>query len=117
MHFLLALTGASRSRRRGYLVPAYLLAGLTWIASWAPNAPVHAYWNLIAIVVLGGILLAGILILAGHALSRPAGAERRALLYVLGGAVIAVVGGMSDLVPRSYLGVAQLVRSPYCCSC
>jgi len=108
LHFMLALTAASRPRRRRFLTPAYVLAGLIWVCSWVPVPGIHASWNFFAIGGLGGILLAGVWVLARHAFSRPAGAERRALLYVLGGTGLAVIGGMSDFVPRRLFAVTQL---------
>jgi len=108
VHFALALTAAAGPRRKRFLRPAYLLAGLIWISSWAPLPRIAEYWHFVAIGGLGGILLAGVWILARHAFSRPAGAERHALLYVLGAAVIAVIGGMSDFVPRRWFTITQL---------
>jgi two-component system sensor histidine kinase HydH len=108
LHFALALTASSRPRRRRYLTPAYSLAALLWVSSWAPVPDIHTYWNFVAIGVLGGILLAGVWVLVRHAFSRPAGAERRALVYVVCGSVIGVIGGMSDFVPRRWLAITQL---------
>ncbi|NIM61678.1 MAG: hypothetical protein GTO30_08495, partial [Acidobacteria bacterium] len=108
LQFILALTAAPRPSRRRYLVPAYALASLTWVISWAPLPSLRWYRTYIALIVLGGILLAGLWVLGRHAFSRPAGAEKRALLYVLGGSVIAVIGGMSDFVPRRLFAITQL---------
>jgi signal transduction histidine kinase len=104
LQFVLALTAASRPTRRRYLMPAYLLASAVWLSSWLPVP----HWNLLAIVVLGGTLVAGLRVLARHAVSRPPGAERRAMLYVLGGGIVAVIGGMSDFLSRSWFAVTQL---------
>jgi len=108
LHFALALTAASGPIRRRYLTPAYLLAAVIWLSSWIPVPGVSVHWPWVAIAVLGGILLAGLWVLVRHALSRPAGAERRALLYILAGAVIAVIGGISDFVPRRLFAITQL---------
>ena len=108
LHFALALTAASRPIRRRYLTPAYPLAAVIWFSLWIPGPGMRAHWNLVAIGVLGGILLAGAWVLVRHAFSRPAGAERRALLYVLAGGVIAIIGGMSDLVPRKWFAITEL---------
>jgi len=104
LHFVLALTAASRQTRRRFVTPAYLLASGIWISSWFPVPR----WNLMAIAVLGGILVTGLWILARHAITRPPGAERRAMLYVLGGGIVAVIGGMSDFASRSWFAVTQL---------
>ncbi|NIQ28839.1 MAG: hypothetical protein GTN89_00300 [Acidobacteria bacterium] len=108
LHFFLALTDASPRSRRRYLVPAYTLAFVTWVLSWAPIPDLLAYRVYIAIGVLGGILLTGLWVLGRHLFSRPAGAERRALLYVWAGSVIAVLGGMSDFIPRRMISITQL---------
>ena len=45
LHFALALTASSRPRRRRYLTPAYSLAALLWVSSWAGfsfDAPVRS---------------------------------------------------------------------------
>lgn len=108
VHFALALIAAPRARRSRYLVPAYPLAALVWISSWAPIPLISTYWNFVAIGVLGAILFSGVWVLAGHTFSRPVGAERRALLFVLAGAAIAVFGGMSDFISRRWLAITQL---------
>ena len=108
LHFQLVLTAASPLRRRLFLTPAYFLTLVTWVVSWVPAQGIRSRWPFIAIGALGGILLAGIWVLARYAFSRPAGARKRALLYVLGGAVIAAIGGMSDFVPRRLFAITQL---------
>ena len=108
LHFFLALTAASRRRRRRYLVPGYSLAFLTWIISWAPIPALREYRTFFALGVLSAVLLAGVWVLGRHAFSRRPGAEKRALLYVFGGSMIAVLGGMSDFVPRRMFAVTQL---------
>jgi signal transduction histidine kinase len=100
LHFSLVLVGKTRAVRGRYLWPAYLIASGVWISSWLSLPGVGPHWNRIAIVGLGGILAVSLSIIARHAFTRPSGPERRALLYILVGGVIAVLGGMSDFVPR-----------------
>ena len=104
LHFIVRIRGSSTR-----LMPvAYGAAGLLWLSAWTPLYENRRAWNLGAMVLLGGILLQALVLLLRHTLSRPQGAERRAFRLLLIGAVIAVVGGMTDFLPRDLLDLPQL---------
>ncbi|MCK5439552.1 MAG: hypothetical protein KAI97_06395, partial [Gemmatimonadetes bacterium] len=96
LHVALVLTGAGRRLRRGLLVPAWLLSGVLWLLSWLRLGDL---WYLLAIAVIGGILVIALGVLGRHIAALPPGPEKRALQLVLWGAIVAVVGGLSDLLP------------------
>jgi signal transduction histidine kinase len=99
VHFAWVLAGASRHVRGRSLIAGGIVAGTLWIGLWTPLYDGPA-WSWIALGVLGGMLLLALGIVGRHAYSLPAGPERRASQLVLWGGVIAVVGGLSDFLPR-----------------
>jgi hypothetical protein len=99
VHFAWVLAGASRRVRGRSLIAGGIVAGVLWIGSWTPLHDGPA-WSWIALGVLGGMLLLALGIVGRHAYSLPAGPERRALQWVFWGGVVAVVGGLSDFLPR-----------------
>ncbi|MGH9748956.1 MAG: hypothetical protein ACRD6R_03400 [Candidatus Polarisedimenticolia bacterium] len=103
LHFCLVLIGRVGARRAwvgmGYAVATALYASACVVAPRYESPHRHA-WNYAAIVILGAILLTGLAAVFRHTRSLPPGRERSAFRMFLYGATIAVLGGLSDFVPR-----------------
>jgi signal transduction histidine kinase len=108
LNFSLVLAGAAQRVRRGLVLLASLGAGLLWVLVWAPQPAVRESWPYAAVGVLGTILLAALVTILFHARALPPGPERRAMLYLVAGGLLATAGGLSDFEPRSRLAVLQL---------
>jgi signal transduction histidine kinase len=108
LQFALVLAGVDRRRRRRALIPAYLLAALLWLAAATPLYETAWGWSLPGIAFLGGTLAAALVVLGRHAWRLPPGPERRALSLVFWGGIVAVVGGLSDFIPRTDLQMMRL---------
>jgi signal transduction histidine kinase len=107
LHFVLTVTGVAASWRRPALTIAYLAAAVLWLSSLRFH-DVQPQWNLVALAVLGSILAVAIAVLGRHAIGLPPGPERRAFRVVFGASALAVVGGLSDFVPRGDLDVIKV---------
>lgn len=103
LHFSLALIGRADACR-AFIGAAYILAGLLYLSAVvvAPRyeSPARHAWNYAAVAILGGILLGGLGAVIRQARRLPPGRERSALRLFLVGALIAVLGGLSDFLPR-----------------
>jgi len=109
LDFAARLAGWPSRRRRGWVTVASLAAVGLWAISHSERFGHGTPWSRSALVVLGGTLAAGIAILVRSALARSPGSERRALLAIVWGALIAVAGGLSDFIPReSVAGMTRL---------
>ena len=108
LQFALVLAGVEPSRRRRALLCAFLLAALLWVASASPIYETTWGWSLPGIIILGGTLSAALAVLGRHAWRLPPGPERRALCLVFWGGLVAVVGGLSDFVPRTGFQLMRL---------
>ncbi len=109
LHFALALTWPRRALPKLPLAAAYVACGALWLAvRLAPGGEVDPRWKVAAIFVLGVVLAGALGLLLWRSLASPPGRERRARALVLAGGAIAVVGGLSDFVPRDYERVPPL---------
>ncbi|MCI0408252.1 MAG: ATP-binding protein [Acidobacteria bacterium] len=97
LQFCLHLTGQSARR---WLAPAYAAAGLVWLAAWTPAHEWMPGFNYIALAVLGSILVTALAHVLKHLLSLRRGPQRNAFQLFFVGAMVAVIGGLSDFVPH-----------------
>lgn len=101
LHFALAIAWPRRALPRVLLGTAYAAAAVLWVAAIVSGAgPLPVAWRTAAIAVLGAILALAVALIARHAWSLPAGPERRAHHLIWIAAAIAVLGGISDFLPR-----------------
>jgi signal transduction histidine kinase len=107
LHFVLTVTGVEASWRRPVLLIAYLAAAGLWLSSLRFHN-VQPRWNLVALTVLGVILAVAVTVLGRHAIGLPPSPERRAFRVVFGASVLAVIGGLSDFVPRGDLTIIKV---------
>lgn|GEM_PF-1725578 len=108
LHFAASLAGIGGRIRRVSLVTAYGLAAALWISSWTSLYADRRPWNLAALAVLGSILIAALALLVRQAVSGNAGPERAAFRLLTLGAVVMVLGGLSDFIPRESSHVPKL---------
>ncbi len=100
LQFAMGLAGVEHRTRRVWLAPAWTLAATLWGLSWTRVYEHGLGWAILAMTLIGGTLAAALAVVGSHARSLPAGPERRALVLILAGGVIGVIGGMSDFLPR-----------------
>ncbi len=108
LHFVVVLSGAGPRLRRLLLVPAWVLTTLLWLSASSPMYGTRGQWPFIAMAVLGAILLTALAMLGRHAYALRPGPDRRAHLLLFWAAVVAVVGGVSDFVPRDRVDFFKL---------
>jgi two-component system, NtrC family, sensor histidine kinase HydH len=107
LHLCLDLTGRTRPLR-GLLAASYATAGALYLSSWT-----SAYydrqpaWNYAAMAVLGTVFATALAITVRHGVSRRHGPERNAYRLLLAAAILAVVAGLSDFLPRPDLPVPR----------
>lgn len=100
LHFVVRFTGITGPRTRVLLAVAYPGAGLLWLTSWTPLYASRPAWNLTALVFIGVILGVALGFLIRKSTSLPRGAERTAFRWLIAGALAAILGGISDFLPR-----------------
>jgi signal transduction histidine kinase len=99
LHFFLDMVGRVPARRWTVYI-AYAVAAGLYASAWTPAYDAQPAWNIAAILVLSPILLMT-LIAVGQLLHERRGRfERNAYRMLLAGAILAVVGGLSDFLPR-----------------
>lgn len=107
LHFTLLLARrAQQSRVR--LGAAYAAAGLVWLSSLTQLRAIRPAWNVACIAVLGVILGAALVVLAGHARRSARGHEAWLWRLLVAVAILAAVLGLSDLLPRPAAGLPRL---------
>jgi signal transduction histidine kinase len=108
LHFALALTADRRRLPRGVLILAYGGAAALWAAATFGGLATRPWWYATAVPVLGAILLPAVARIAWHARRLPRGPQRRAQSFVAAAATIAILGGLSDFVPRDYIAIPRI---------
>lgn len=98
-HFALSLTGRA-TRARTLLPGSYLAAAILWTSAWTPLHARQPDWNFAAALILGAILLLALAAVLHHLRSLTTAPERGAFRLLLAGAAVAVIGGLSDFLPR-----------------
>ncbi|MEM7247159.1 MAG: ATP-binding protein [Acidobacteriota bacterium] len=108
LHLALRL-GHPRERVRSIvIVSGYAAAALLILAvALGMRESSRGTWNALATVFVGATLLGGVLLLR-RASTAPAGLSRGAHWILLGSAVLAGVGGLSDFVPRETSDIPRL---------
>ncbi len=99
LHFCLVLTGRATGARP-LLAASYAAAALLWASAWTPLRARQPAWNLAAALLLGAILLLALAAVLRQLRSLATAPERSAYRLLLAGAAVAVVGGLSDFLPR-----------------
>ena len=100
LQLCLDLTGRTGTLR-GVLAAAYVAAAALYLSSWT-----SAYydwqpeWNYAAMAVLGVVFATALSITVKYGVSRRHGPERNAYRLLLVAAILAVVTGLSDFLPR-----------------
>ena len=108
LHLCLDLTGRTETLR-GTLAAAYVAAAALYLSSWTP-----AYydrqpgWNYLAMAVLGVVFATALAITVRYGVSRRHGPERNAYRLLLVAAILAVLTGLSDFLPRNGRPIPQL---------
>lgn len=108
LHFSLALCWRGRKLPGLILAIAYAAAAGLWTSTWFYPAFTDRKWKLAAILILGAILALALGLLMRKTWALPPGPERRAYRMVTLAAILAVVGGLSDFVPREASGFPKL---------
>ncbi len=103
LHFVMVLSGTGLRLRRLLLVPAWILAAILWLSAASPLYETGNRWPFFAMAALGVILSTALAMLGRYAYTLRPGPDRRAHLLLFWAAVVAVIGGVSDFVPRSRL--------------
>ena len=83
-------------------------AAVLWFGSFVPALSLGVAWYRAAIVVIGGTLAFALGVIGLHATRLNRGPERRAIVLILLGGIIATAGGVSDFVPRGPGGITHL---------
>ncbi len=109
LELVLMITGRRERGLRRAAQAAWLACLLLWLFLW-PNATDRT-WNLFAIVVLGVVLGAALVLLALRVFARSAAPGRGFFALVLIGGAVAVVGGLSDFA-RIAPGSVPLIGPP-----
>ncbi len=105
LHFVMVITASPVRGRRTLLAVAYGAAAILWLTNFVTDN--NPRWNLAALFVLGAILLTAIAILTRYVSRLMPGPHRRAIRFLLVGSALAVLGGLSDFIPR---GDTQIFR-------
>lgn len=100
LHFILLVAGLSDQPSRRLLPYAYATTAALWVAALTPFYHRQLAWKMTALVVLGGLLSICVMVLLRHMRSLPGGLHRAATRLITIGAVVGMVGGLSDLLPR-----------------
>ena len=108
LHFCLALCWPQRRLPGLLLAAAYSASAGVWSITWFRPVPMDREWKITAIVVLGAILATALGLLVRKTLALPRGPEKRAYLMVTLAAVLAVVGGLSDFLPRDEIAYPKI---------
>jgi signal transduction histidine kinase len=108
LHFALVVARDSGVLRRLVLPAAYVLAAALYVLAWTPLYDTRPFWNLTAIAVLGGMLAIALGVLFRSWRTISGGPERRAHRLVFWAGVVAVIGGMSDFIPRTGVGFPNI---------
>ena len=105
LQFCLHLTGRSG---RGWLAVACSAAGLVWMAAWTPAYRWRPGFGFVALAVLGAILATALAHVMTYLRSLRRGPQRSAFRLFLIGAVVAVLGGLSDFLPHEIRGTPRI---------
>jgi hypothetical protein len=108
LHFSLALCWPERRLPGILLAAAYAAAAGVWSITWFRPTTIDKEWKITAILVLGAILSVALGLLVRKTATLPPGPERRAYLLVTLAAILAVIGGLSDFIPRGELHYPKL---------
>ncbi len=107
LHLAFEVTGSSQIIRH-LLRTTYVLSAALWLSVWTPLYLMQPHWNLVAIALLGGTSVAALAVFSQRLRASSPGQERNALRLVMGAAVLAIGGGLSDFLPRGGLGIPKL---------
>jgi len=105
LQFCLHLTGQAN---RDWLVPAYVAAGLVWLAAWTSAYRWMPGFNFVALAVLGTILAKALARVMNYLRSLRRGPQRNAYRLFFVGAMVAVLGGLSDFLPHEIRHVPRI---------
>jgi signal transduction histidine kinase len=101
VHLATVLTGDRGRARRRFVPTVYAVCGLLWLSVLHPETDRHwNEWRVGALGLLAAILGAALWLLWRHLRTLTHEPQRGAFRILFGGAVVAVVGGLSDLIPR-----------------
>ena len=100
LHFFREVSG--RARKRTWPVTAsYVVAAGLYLSAWTSAYEAQPAWNIAAMLLLSPILLMTLLSIARLLHEHRGRFERNAYRLLLAGSILAVLGGLSDFLPRS----------------
>ncbi len=101
VHLMTVLAGERGRARRRFVPAVYAVCAALWVSVLHPETDRHwDQWRVGALAVLAAILGGALWLLWRHLRTLTHEPQRGAFRMLFAGAVVAVVGGLSDLIPR-----------------
>jgi signal transduction histidine kinase len=107
LHFFLDLVGRTASRR-WMLRLAYAVATGLYISAWTPAYHHKPGWNIAAMFALSPVFLMALISIRQLLHERQGRYERNAYRLLLAGSILAVIGGLSDFLPRAGRAIPRI---------